>query len=177
MKRAIFLFSMIGKQDLELLIALRRSARDSLTDISTAISMPVSTVHTKLRQFQRYIPRYTALVHFPAFGYAIPCILWLKCSKDKRASMLEYLRRHPLINNAWEIAEGYDVIAEAVGRSLCDLEDLKDSLRNHGAVQLHLSYVIRDIARENLFFSEGSAAELRALDLSLLRKNSGLPSP
>lgn len=162
---------MITKQDLEILIALRRKGRITLTEIGEQMHMPVSTIHTKLKHLSPFIEHHTTLVDFPSLGFGVAALAWFGCVKSKRQSMKQNLLNHPHINSIWEISEGYDFLVELITPSLGILEDVKDTLRQNGALHLSVVYVLENLARENLFVREASAATLRNANISLLRKH------
>ena len=138
------------KQDLLVLSALRQNARLSLTKMSRATKVPVSTIYDKLKQYEReLIRKHTALIDFTKLGYNTRANLLVKVDRDQRDNMQEYLQAHKNVNSIYKINNGYDYMVELVFVHIKDMEDFMESLEKQFKIlSQETYYVIDDIKRE-----------------------------
>ena len=138
------------KQDLLVLSALRQNARLSLTKMSRATKVPVSTIYDKLKQYEReLIRKHTALIDFTKLGYNTRANLLVKVDRDQRDNMQEYLQAHKNVNSIYKINNGYDYMVELVFVHIKDMEDFMESLEKQFKIlSQETYYIIDDIKRE-----------------------------
>lgn len=153
------------KQDLLVLSALRQNARLSLTKMSRATKVPVSTIYDKLKQYERdLIRKHTALIDFTKLGYNTRANLLVKVDRDQRDNMQEYLQAHKNVNSIYKINNGYDYMVELIFVHIKDLEDFMESLEKQFKILgQETYYVIDDIKREE-FMSNPKATMIAMED-------------
>ena len=145
------------------LSSLRQNARMSLTKMSRATKVPVSTIYDKLKQYERdLIRKHTALIDFAKLGYNTRANLLIKVDRDQRDKVQEYLQAHRNVNSIYKINNGYDYMVELVFVHIKDLEDFMESLeRQFRILSQETYYIIDDIKREE-FMSNPMATMIAA---------------
>ncbi len=138
------------QQDLMVLSALRQNARLSLTKMSRATRVPVSTIYDKLKQYERtVIKKHTAIVDFAKLGYNTRAKILIKVERDQREEMQEYLQKNRNVNSIYKINNGYDYIVELIFVHIKDMEDFIETLEAEFKVlKQETYYVIADLKKE-----------------------------
>ena len=138
------------KSDMLLMVHLRRSARTSLTKIARNTNIPISTLYEKLKtKSGNLFKKFTTIVDFGAIGFNSRVTVVVKTRFDKRDDMLNYLLRHPNVNNVYRINNGFDFQYEAIFRNLKEQEDFMEDFDNLFPIKKReMFYVIDDVKRE-----------------------------
>src|SRR3989339_2032098 len=103
------------KQDMMILAALRQNARLSLTKMSRATKVPVSTIYDKLKQYENgLIKKHTAIIDFAKLGYNTRANILIKVEREKREEVQEYLKKEKSVNSIYKINNGFDYLVELV---------------------------------------------------------------
>jgi len=152
---------MFSKKDLLILSNLRKNARMSLTNMSKATSIPISTIFDKLKVHENnIIKKHTALIDFEKLGFSTRANICIKIDKEKRNEAKEYLIKHQNINSVFKINNGFDFLIEAVFKHIKDLEFFLDTLEERfNVVETQIYYLIEDIKRED-FMADPRILEL-----------------
>ena len=132
------------KKDLRILNHLRQDARQSLVSISRKTKIPVSTVFERIKQQEKMIKKYTAILDFPALGYNIRANFLVKERSGVRSLLLD----HPNVNSVFQVNGDYDFLADCVFRLMADLKCFMDELDKINA-EREVYYVIDEIKRED----------------------------
>ena len=138
------------KSDMLLTVNLRRNSRASLTNIARNTRIPISTLYEKLKaQKGLLFKKFTTILDFKILGFVTRVTVMLKTSHNKRDEMLDYLVKHPNINNVYRINNGYDFQYEAVFRDLKGHEDFMEEFESLFPIKKKdIFYVIDDVKRE-----------------------------
>ncbi|MFH0751990.1 MAG: Lrp/AsnC family transcriptional regulator [archaeon] len=153
------------KQDLIVLSALRQNARLSLTKMSRATRVPVSTIYDKLRQYERdIIKKHTAIVDFAKLGYNTRAKILLKVERNQREKVQEYLSKNGNVNSIYKINNGYDYLVEMIFVHIKDMEDFMENLESQFKVlKQETYYVIADLKKEE-FLSNPNATIIATVE-------------
>ncbi|MBW2964712.1 Lrp/AsnC family transcriptional regulator [Candidatus Woesearchaeota archaeon] len=140
---------------------LRKDGRQTLSDISRKISMPVSTIFDRLRANREdIITRFTCLLDFRKVGFACRTQIVFRIRKEDREPMQEALVKHTNVNSVYKINNGYDFLVEAVFRELREVDEFVEKLEERFKIhEKKVYYIIDDIAREK-FLTDPVHAEL-----------------
>jgi Lrp/AsnC family transcriptional regulator, regulator for asnA, asnC and gidA len=146
---------MIGKKDLLIVSNLRKNARETLTNMSRATHIPISTIYDKLRLHEGgLIKKHTCLLDYNKLGYSTRANVLLRVDKEHREELKDYLVKHMNVNSVSKINNNYDFMAEMVFREIKELEDFLENLEDKFKVKSkQVFYVIEDLKRED-FMSE-----------------------
>jgi DNA-binding Lrp family transcriptional regulator len=146
---------------LGLVMQLRKDGRQPLTEISRAINMPVSTIFDKLRLTKEsVITRFTCLLDFKKIGFNCRTQMVFRIKKDFKPDMQQFLVRHPNVNSAYRINNGYDFLIEAVFKELREVDDFLEKVEEKFKIhEKHVYYIIEDLSRER-FLTDKVHAEL-----------------
>jgi len=145
---------MVKKKELLLLSCLRSNARDTLTNISKKINMPISTIFDKLKEYEKsFICKHTTLMDFKQLGFDIRIHLLLKVNRDKRSSFENFVMNAPSVNNVYRINNLYDYFVEAIFKNISDFQVFADSVESFGVTDIAEHFVVEELKRES-FMSE-----------------------
>lgn len=138
-------------QDLQLLTSLRRNAREKLTDISRRTQIPVSTLHDKLKGLLGgMVRKHTTLLNYERLGYGCHAHLLLCAPKEQKQALREFLEKHPNVNSAFKINNGWTYLVDGVFLTLDALDQFLDVLESRFDVTQHqVHYIIDEIKRES----------------------------
>ena len=153
-----------NKKQIDLLMQLRKDGRQSLTDMSRKINMPVSTIFDQVRaRKEDVIKRFTSLLDFSMIGFNCRAQMVFRIRKEDRAEMQKHFLTHPNINSVYKINNGYDFLVEAVFRQLKEVDEFMEKVEEKFKVlEKKAYYIIEDIARE-VFLTDPVHAELLGL--------------
>ncbi len=142
--------TMMQKKDLLILSNLRKDARMSLTNMSKATHIPISTIFDRLRMHEvGLIKKHTSLIDFEKLGFNTRANVCIKVDKSKREELREHLSKHQNVNSVFKINNGYDFLAEVVFHNIKDLEEFMENLEERfNVTQTQVYYLIEDIKRE-----------------------------
>ncbi len=108
----------LQKKDKEkrMLSALRGNARMKLTDLSKVTKIPVSTLFDKIIYFKQkgIIKKFSADLDFQSMGFHSRAVILLSTDKKDKSILLNFLRKHPNINNLHKVNNGYDFCMEVI---------------------------------------------------------------
>ncbi len=155
---------MIGKKDLLIVSNLRRNARETLTNMSKATRIPISTIYDKLRLHEGgLIKKHTCLLDYNKLGYPTRANVMLRVDKPDREALKEYLVKHNNVNSVLKINNNFDFMAEMVFREIKELEDFLEALEDRFKIRAkQVFYIIEDIKRED-FLAEPELLSIMGL--------------
>ncbi|MBI5073365.1 Lrp/AsnC family transcriptional regulator [Candidatus Woesearchaeota archaeon] len=146
--------------DLALFHTLRNDGRMSLSDISRATRIPVSTVYERLRQFSGgIIQKYTVLLDFRKLGYMTRMHLLLRVKGENKADVMNFLLNQLQVNNAYHINNGFDISCDVLFHDMYEADAFLKRLED----EFHVSkvqpfYILEEIKREGFFMNTVAAA-------------------
>jgi DNA-binding Lrp family transcriptional regulator len=138
------------RKQIDLLMQLRRDGRQTLSDISKRINMPVSTIFDRVKSSKgQEIKRFTCLLDFSRIGFSCRAQIVFRIRKENREEMQRYLLKHPNVNSVYKINNGYDFLIETVFRELKEVDEFLEKTDERFKVhEKKVYYIIEDIARE-----------------------------
>ena len=144
----------LDESGIALLARLRRNARESLSSISRATGIPVTTLFYKLRMLERELMiAYTTLVDSAELGYGVRIWLVARASRKQSAAIERILRAHKNINNAYRVAgehglSAHEYLAEAVFRDYGTAQEFNRKIADAGARVVLLAITSADLKKE-----------------------------
>lgn len=140
----------MNRKDLLIMAHLRKDARISLTNMSKATNIPVSTIYDRIKMHEKSVIRkHTTLLDFSRLGYNTRANIILKLEREHREAIKEHLINHPHVNSLYKINNGYDYMVECIFRNMKDLHEFIEILDQRFKIQTCKEYyVINDIKRE-----------------------------
>ncbi len=138
------------RQDMLVLTHLRQNARQALTKISRKTSIPVSTLHERLKHFESdYIVKYTGLLDFAKLGFNARANILVKANKDNKDALKGSLLKNPNVNSIYRINNGFDFMVEVVFRYLRDVEEFIENMEEKFKIKAkEVYYIIDDLKKE-----------------------------
>ncbi|MBN2052726.1 hypothetical protein JW756_04450 [Candidatus Woesearchaeota archaeon] len=141
---------MLRQTDLRLIAELRKNARETLTNISKNIKIPISTLYDKLKAHEEsVIMKHTTLLDFASLGFSCRANIMLRTGRENREQLGSYLKACAAINNLYKINNGYDFLAEGIFTNVKELEDFLEELETKFELQEKKThYIVEDLKRE-----------------------------
>ena len=138
----------INKKDMQIITALRKNSRESLTKISRNTGIPVSTIFDKIKD-NPLITKSTCLLDFNQLGFNTRAKATIKVERESREELRVYLSKHQNVNSLYKINSGYDFLIEIVFRNIKDLEEFMEYIRDRfQIIEDNVFYILEDIRRE-----------------------------
>jgi Lrp/AsnC family transcriptional regulator, leucine-responsive regulatory protein len=142
---------MISKKDLMIVSNLRKNARETLTNMSKATHIPISTIYDKLRLHEGgLIKRHTCLLDYNQLGYSTRANVLLRVDRSSREELKDYLVKHNNVNSVSKINNNYDFMVEMIFKEIKELESFLENLEDRFKIKAkQVFYVIEDLKRED----------------------------
>ena len=140
----------VNAKDLLLLSQLRRNAREKLTAISRRTNIPVSTIHEKIKGYNKHlVKKHTVLLDFPKLGYQCRAKVLVSAPKEHKQALKEHFEKHANVNSAYKINNGYTYMLDVIFHNLDQLDTFLDDLENDYDVKdTQTYYIIDELKRE-----------------------------
>ena len=140
----------LGAKDLLLLSQLRKNAREKLTTMSRRTQMPVSTIHERIKGYNRsLIKKHTVLLDYPKLGYQCRAQVLVNAPKETKQDLKAYLEKHPNVNSAYKINNGFTYLLDVIFPGLDDLDSFLDRLEGqYDVTNTQTYYIIDELKRE-----------------------------
>ncbi|HLC55368.1 MAG TPA: Lrp/AsnC ligand binding domain-containing protein [Candidatus Nanoarchaeia archaeon] len=149
----------INKKELLILLELRRNARETLTTISKRTGVPVSTIFDKLKHNMNHlVKKHTSLIDFSQLGYGVRMQVALKVHKDYREEAREFLLKHPYVNSAYRVNNGYHYLVDVVLKDLTHVERFLEELENNFRIEEKQVFYIIDELKQEAFLDNNEFA-------------------
>ena len=143
-------------KDMALLARLRRDARESLSSISRAAEIPVTTLFYKHRKLEKeVIIKYSSMIDFAALGYGTRAWIIAKAASRKSAgTLLESLETSENVNNIYRVSgeralKGCEYLAEAIFTDAAAAQEFAGRLYRSGARELSVFFVSKELKKED----------------------------
>jgi len=152
---------LIGKKDMQIISYLRNNARMSLTKMSRATQIPVSTIYDKVKLHEGgLIRKHTALLDFTKLGFNARVNILVKVDKNMRGELKDFLLKSQHVNSIYRINNGWDFMVEAVFKGINDVESFFETLEErHLILEKQYFYIMEEIERE-VFLSKRELMEI-----------------
>ena len=138
------------RAELLLLCELRRNGRRSITSISRALGMPVSTVHDRIKNnIGSNVKRFTCVLDYEklGFGYRFQAALRVKNMDVEKVK--SYLLKQQNVNSVYRINNGFNFLIDAVFSDLRESEDFLDKLdRDFRIAGKKVFYILEELSTE-----------------------------
>jgi len=135
--------------DLEILRQLRKNSRDSITNISKQTGIPTSTVFCKIKDHERLIKKYTALIDFSKLGFNNWMRLVFHIEREEKERLMELLKENENINSIHELVGESNIMIETIHRNIKDYLDFLEYLQSKFEIkELQQFHVITDKKQE-----------------------------
>jgi DNA-binding Lrp family transcriptional regulator len=151
----------MNEKELLLISNLRVNSRESLTNLSKKVNMPISTIFDKLKCNNGFlIQKFTTLIDFSALGFNTRANLIIKLNKNDKDNFSNYIQKHNNVNSIYKINNGYDYMVELIFKNLKDIEEFMELIDEKFSIKTkQIFFIIEDVKRES-FFSEPNIAKL-----------------
>lgn len=151
----------MDKRELMIISSLRQNCRKSLTEMSRDTKIPISTIHEKMRVYNRtLIKKHTALIDFSKVGYNTRAkVLW-KVEKDQRQKLQDFLDNCKNVNTLFKVNNGFDFMADMVFVHIKDLEDFIEMIEHKFRIINKETFYIIDTLKTEEFLSSPVLASM-----------------
>ena len=139
------------KKDILVLSNLREDARKTLTELSKATKVPVSTIYDKIREFQNgIIKKHTTIIDFSKLGFNTRANIAVKINKEQKEEFRNFVVKSFHVNSVYKINNGYDFLVECVFRHIKEMEDFMEDMDQKFKIKnKQVYYLIDEIRRES----------------------------
>jgi len=139
-----------SKKDLALISFLRQNSRVSLTNLSRKTKIPVSTLFDRLRAHEKgLIRKHTSIVNFDQLGFQARASILVQIDREEKHEFIDFMLKHPNINSAYKINNGFDYQIETIFRDLNELETFMDQMEDRFAItEKKVYYIIDELKKE-----------------------------
>lgn len=147
---------MMNRKDHEIIAQLRKDARMSVSEISRKTGIPVSTVHDRLKSLEKLdVVWHKSIVDYTKLGYLARINIALKIPRDCLPEAQEYLSAHPSINSLFLITGDYDLMLDAVFRSMYDYHRFIEGLESRLLIEKkQVHFVVEEVKHEDFTHEE-----------------------
>lgn len=135
--------------DLEILRQLRKNSRESITNISKQTGIPTSTVFCKIKDHERLVKKYTALIDFSRLGFNNWMRLVFHIEREDKERLMELLQENENINSIHELVGEPNMMIETIHRNIKEYLEFLEYLQSKFEIKdLHQFQVITDKKQE-----------------------------
>lgn len=140
----------VRNKDMLVISALRHNSRQTLSQMSRSIRVPLSTIHDRIKGLEgSIVKKHTAIVDFGKLGYNTRACLLLKVDKERKMELQEHLSRCSHVNSLAKVNNGHDFMVEVVFENIKEMEEYLDSIDQKFSFRgKEVFYIIDDIKRE-----------------------------
>ncbi|MFT4313267.1 MAG: Lrp/AsnC family transcriptional regulator [Candidatus Woesearchaeota archaeon] len=153
----------MNQKELLILSQFRNNARENLTTTSRRISVPISTLHDRLKKYEgTIIQRHTSILNFAELGYSLKIHMILKVNPTQKKAVKEFLKKHQRVNSVCSLSNDYDFLCEIILKDLFELTQFSEALEQFHIIDKHEFYAVEDIKREG-FLTDSTLLEITPL--------------
>ena len=146
---------MVSKKDLVILSHLRCNARQKLRDISMKTGIPTSTVHDRVKAYERRaLKKHTTLIDFSKLGFNATANIAFTANRDSREALQDFLSRHRAVNTLYRTDHSFDFLGEFIFRDLSEAHDFVNSVEKSFGAQAQLMNVVEELKKEDFLTRE-----------------------
>ena len=136
--------------DIFILACLQQNARERLSEISRKLSLPITTIHNRVRKYeQKSMIKYSTLIDFKEIGYAFKAKVALK-TEDKE-QLQQFLQDHPNTNSVYRVEndQGHDLLIEMIFEDKAKFNKFLTMIETEFQIKDKLVFtIVEDIKRE-----------------------------
>ncbi len=138
------------EKDVYLLHHLRNNSRDTLTNISKKMEIPVTTVYDRLKvNEKKFVRRNTCLINFQNLGLNSVMYLAFKVSKNQIDEFEKFLNEHPNVNSAHKTDFENEYLLELISEDSSRANQfIMNAEKRFGIHKLHIYNVVKELQRE-----------------------------
>jgi DNA-binding Lrp family transcriptional regulator len=143
-------YTKLKNKDVKLIQQLRKNGRETLTNISKATNIPISTLHDMIKDHTGYlIKKHTALLDFNVLGYFYRTKMLCKVAKENRNDAENYLLTHDHVNSVFKINNGYDFLIDGVFSDIKQMHEFVETLEDRFNIEnLQTHPVLKELGQE-----------------------------
>lgn len=122
----------------------------SLTKLSRATRIPVSTIFDKLKDYENknLIMKHTTLLDFKMLGFDVRIQMLITADKSSREDLQKFLVSNPKVNTVFRINNGFDFLVEAIFKDIYELDLFSRDLDEHNVTEKKEFFIMEEIKRE-----------------------------
>lgn len=138
---------MVNQKSLSVIQELRKNARQSLTDISRCISIPLSSLFKSVKKLEdeKVILKYSALLDYNRIGYSTRVFLSVQVKEKEKFK--KFMMGYSKVNSLSR-ASSNSFFAELIFRNMLELEDFLENLERFGVQNQEVYHIIQEIKKE-----------------------------
>jgi DNA-binding Lrp family transcriptional regulator len=139
---------MIEKKDISILSKLRKNSRATLTEVSQATGIPISTIFDRLKKLSM-IKKHTIILDFDKLGFPLRHNVAIKVQNSEHELVKNFLIEDKNVNTLYQTGEKYDFLFETVHRNMKEFLDFMDQLESRYKIESKsVFYVLDELKKE-----------------------------
>jgi len=133
--------------------ALRKNARQTLTNISKQTKIPVSTIYDRIKKHEKgIIKKHTSILDFSKIGYNIRLNLLLKIKEKEKFQ--DFILKNMNINSVFKIEGDFNFAIDCIFKQMDEMQYFMEKLNQLGIIKKQTHFVTEEIIRENFMNME-----------------------
>ncbi|MBI5397909.1 hypothetical protein HZB03_00465 [Candidatus Woesearchaeota archaeon] len=143
----------LQRRDLLIISQLRQNARMPLTTISKRTSVPVTTIHGLLRQYEQHIiKKHVTILDFKKLGFEVSRSVVIKADESEKEKLKGRLLESKLVNSAYALDGPANFLVEIIAKSKPEVDEFMQSLQEQFTIFDLLSFeIVDDLKREEVY--------------------------
>ncbi|MBI4738084.1 hypothetical protein HY772_00700 [Candidatus Woesearchaeota archaeon] len=143
----------LRRRDLLILSQLRQNARVPLTTISRRTSVPVTTIHGLLRQYEQHIiKKHVTILDFKKLGFEVTRSVVVKAAESEKEKLKEHLLESKIVNSVYALDGPANFLMEIIAKSKPEVDEFMQSLQEQFTIFDLLSFdIVDDLKREEVY--------------------------
>ncbi len=141
---------MIPEKEKQIIAALRKNARYSLKELAQKLDMPTSTVHDKVKRYEKtIIQKHTSLLNFQELGFNTHLFLAIKTKRGQRNELENYLKNSCHTNTLYQVNDQFDFLVETIFKNPKEAQDFLDELKENFIIEkFYVHNIICNLKKE-----------------------------
>jgi len=143
---------MITEKDVKILSHLRNNARKKITEIAKETGISATTIYDRVRTHEKsLVKRYVTMIDFTKIGLHATTNFAIKCAREDREKLSNFLVNHENINSLHRVNYGFDFLAEGIFRNIKESQQFGEQLEKEYQIdQILLFNIIEELKKEGL---------------------------
>lgn len=141
---------MVNTKEQTILNYFREAGRDTLTNASKRIRIPVTTIYEVLKKHEgSIIQKHTALLNFRQLGYEGVITFVVKLPLKQKENFRLFMMTNPHVNSIMKINNGYHYLVECVFKTMHQAEVFIEMIENDFQIEeKHVFYQLEEVVKE-----------------------------
>jgi DNA-binding Lrp family transcriptional regulator len=145
----------LKEKEVEFIKSLRGNSRQTLTQISKDLNVPISTLYDRLKEQEKStIIKHTTLYDFSKLGYGVKTQIYLRTDTLNKDRLKNFLLNHQNVNNLATLSDEFDFFIEVLFEDITQVRDFIDFVEtNYNLLDHKVMFIAKEIRKEGFMAS------------------------